>query len=120
MGVTFTVVNSDRVQTIQNVNFTQYRFIYIPTCSGQTDGGITDLQNNLLMGRRNDIKNYINNLGGSLIALTQSRLSNPYGFFPMPLEFANNAKDFIDVTVTGESCARCAVCAVHLQGSGRT
>ncbi len=50
-----------------------------------------------MMTRRNDFKRYINELGGSLIVLTQQWQSNPYGFFPTALAF-NGGTDFEDVS----------------------
>lgn len=51
----------------------RYKLVYIPSSGRQTQGGITDAQNNAFVQRRADLVSFVNTLGGSLIALTQVR-----------------------------------------------
>ncbi|KAL6761736.1 hypothetical protein V8C86DRAFT_3181595 [Haematococcus lacustris] len=86
-------------QQLSGLDFSQYRLIYIPSSwinnvSGpglnpeNTRGGILDWQSDVLGARRaGDLRTYINDLGGSLVVLTQEGLSNPYSFLPRPLQF---------------------------------
>ena len=87
---------------LQTVNFSQYKVLYIPSAlvnnGGVTVNGINDAQNNVLASRKADIANYVNNLGGSLIALGQSRLVKAYQWLPVPLQF--QALDITTVSVT--------------------
>lgn len=83
------------------INFANYRLIYLPS-SYRSDNpyGITDATNNAFITRSADLVYYVNNLGGSLVVLTQAYLSNPYGFLPSPLSFV--AYTFPAVQVTAD------------------
>lgn len=85
---------------IASVDFAQFRLLYVPSSSKQTKGGVQNAQNDALMERAADIKNYVNVLGGSLVVLTQAGLRSPYGFFPLALEFT--FAEFSEVTVTDD------------------
>ena len=43
-------------------------------------GGLTDAENNALTGKAAAIADFVNNTHGGLLGLTQTRLSNPYGY----------------------------------------
>ena len=97
-----TVTYMTSTTQLASVNFSQYKVLYIPSAlvnnGGVTVNGINDAQNNVLAARKADIANYVNNLGGSLIALGQSRLVQAYQWLPVPLKF--QALDITTVSVT--------------------
>eukprot|EP00798_Chlamydomonas_sp_ICE-L_P016157 gene16157-22318_t len=96
--VTYLTSTSD----IRNVIFSQFKVIYIPSTfrnfAGSTVRGIKDDQNNELSKRKADMQYFVNNLGGSLVALGQSALKQPYGFLPKPLSFKNFNFEFVETT----------------------
>lgn len=72
----------------------------MPSSYVHTKGGMSNDQNEALIERAADIKNYVNNLGGSLIVLGQAGLWRPYGFFPLALQFTT--MDFVDNAPTDD------------------
>ncbi len=78
---------------IPTVDFADFAVIFIP--SNETDGsdpvGIDNTELVALNARQADIVDFVNNLGGGLIALTEQD-ADPnlaFGYLPLPLEFAN-------------------------------
>lgn len=76
--------------------------LYIPSAYMNNGGvivrGINDAQNSALAARVADVTEYVNEYGGSLVCLGQSRLVDAYGWLPVPLWF--RAYDFWDVSTT--------------------
>lgn len=72
-------------------NFDNYKVLYIPSAyinnGGVRVSGIDDQQNIALANRQADVVRYINQKGGSLIALGQSRLQRAYQWLPAPLTY---------------------------------
>ncbi len=79
---------------ISTVDFSDYAVIFVP--SNEHDGsddepGISDAELTALNDRQDDIVDFVNNLGGGLIALTEQDADPDlaFGYLPLPLEFAN-------------------------------
>jgi len=77
---------------ISTVDFADFDVIFVP--SNENDGderGITNADLALLNERSSDIADFVNVLGGGLIALTEQDAdpSLAFGFLPIPLEFEN-------------------------------
>jgi len=90
------------VSDILRVNFSKYKVLYIPSAFQNLDGiivnGINETQNNALVARRADITKYINNQGGSLVALGQSSLTNAYAWLPMQPNYEAWSSPSVDPT----------------------
>lgn len=86
------------VSEITSVDFNQFAVIYIASVSNHTSGGLTSTQVAALNARQPDIAEFVNERGGSLIALTQANRSGGWGFLPVPLETRNTS--FTDATPT--------------------
>ncbi len=92
---------------ISSVDFANFDVIFVP--SAEHDGGdppgISNASLALLNGRQADIVNFVNNLGGGLIALTEQD-ADPnlaFGFLPIPLQFQN--VDYVDAEPTAALAA---------------
>ncbi|HJT30698.1 MAG TPA: hypothetical protein VJ783_01440, partial [Pirellulales bacterium] len=81
LGISLTFVTGAQIST---VNFNLYRALYVPSDEEDTDGGISDSDLLLLDGRKSDIQNYVNNSGGSLMALTEANSPTPYNWLQLP------------------------------------
>ncbi len=98
-GVTITKITGSAIDT---VNFANFAVIFVP--SNEEDGGEARGISNANLGRLNnrkaDIQDFVNNLGGGLIALTEADASPSlaFGFLPLPLQFSN--VEYTDVTPT--------------------
>lgn len=53
----------------------RFKLLYVPSSKVETTGGIDDNENNALVNRRPDLVKFVNDEGGSLIALTQVRFT---------------------------------------------
>jgi hypothetical protein len=85
VGFTADIVSTDL--EITNVDFTNYKVIYMPSSVFQTSGGISCSHLSLIAARSSEIISYVNTLKGSLITLTQDGCSSPgYTFLAVPLE----------------------------------
>src|SRR5262245_44706192 len=69
------VTNVTSSAQIAAANFADFNMIFLPSDSSDTTGGINPTQIAALNARAADIKDYINNLGGSLIALTEENVA---------------------------------------------
>jgi hypothetical protein len=84
-GFTADIVNTDL--EIMNVDFTEYKVLYMPSSSLQTGGGISCAHLALVANRSSEIISFVNTLKGSLITLTQDGCSSSgYTFLAAPLE----------------------------------
>jgi cysteine-rich repeat protein len=70
---------------IARVDFNRFAFVYLPSSERHTLGGLTDQQISALNARQPDLARFVNERGGSLIALTQAEVPGGWGFLPMPL-----------------------------------
>ncbi|KFA91233.1 HYR domain-containing protein [Archangium violaceum] len=70
---------------IARVDFNRYALVYLPSSERHTIGGLTDQQISALNARQPDLARFVNERGGSLIALTQAEVPGGWGFLPMPL-----------------------------------
>ena len=91
---------------ISTVDFADFDVIFVP--SNENDGdprGITNADLALLNARSSDIANFVNVLGGGLIALTEQDADPAlaFGFLPIPLEF--EGIDYTDVEPTAAMAA---------------
>ena len=92
-GATITHVNT--TAGIAAVNFATFKVLYIASDSSNTSGGLTLAQLTALNARQADIANFVNNLGGGLMALTEANLgSTRYAWLPVALT---------DISVTHDS-----------------
>lgn len=87
--------------------FSNFDVIFVP--SNERDGsdprGISDADLALLNARQADLVDFVNNLGGGLIALTEQD-ADPllaFGFLPVPLQFQN--VDYFDAEPTAALAA---------------
>jgi cysteine-rich repeat protein len=97
-GAAVTFVNDTGV--IGSVDFSSYAMIYLPSSYRHTGGGITAAQIAALNARQADVADFVNNLGGSLMALTQANTSGAWGWLPVPL--TTQDMSFTNVSVTAE------------------
>lgn len=97
-GVSVTHARSD--WEIRNADFSQYALVYVPSYYRHTWGGISASQIQSLNSRQADLKDFVNNQGGSLVALTQANARGAWGFLPVPLQTQNAG--FSSVTSTPE------------------
>ncbi len=65
LGLPVTFVTGPDIATI---DFSPFRILYVPSDEGETDGGITDADNELLIGRKQAIQQFVNGGGGLMIA----------------------------------------------------
>jgi cysteine-rich repeat protein len=72
-------------EDISRVDFTLYAFVYLPSAQQHTLGGLTAKQIGALNERQPDLARFVNERGGSLIALTQAGVTGGWGFLPLPL-----------------------------------
>lgn len=84
------VVTHARTTTeIATAVLSTYAAIYIPSNDNNTSGGITASQLTTLNTRQADITDFVNNLGGGLMALTEAGDVAKYGWLPLPLTDIN-------------------------------
>ena len=92
---------------ISSVDFANFDVIFVP--SAESDSGEPIAMSNaslmLLNARQADIVNFVNNLGGGLMALTEqdAEPNLAFGFLPIPLQFQN--VDYIDAEPTAALAA---------------
>ena len=103
-SVTF-VSGADDIAT---VDFDGYKMIGVASSDFQIPSGLTNAENEALIGRDLDIAAFIND-GGGLIGKTQDRLDNPFGYVgPLgeftPLTSADGVSQYstVEVTPAGE------------------
>ncbi|WP_428263943.1 HYR domain-containing protein [Haliangium sp.] len=87
------VTHISSVSDIDNIDFNDYAVIYTPSFGRQTNGGISNSQVTALAGRQPDIEDFVNNQGGSLLALTQEGANDAWEFLPVPLTTAGTSSD---------------------------
>lgn len=92
---TYDIVLGDE---ITNVNFEDYRMIYIPSDNSMTNGGILCSEVELLADRTEDIAAYVNTFGGSLMALTQQSCSEAYAWLPVTIVAEGTNLDTVELT----------------------
>ncbi|MGE0692981.1 MAG: dockerin type I domain-containing protein [Pirellulales bacterium] len=78
----------------------QFRMIYVPSDAFNTEGGITDADLDRLAARKFDIQNYVNTLGGGLVALTEDFAQNPYSWLELPQPFTIQTGFGVDLVQT--------------------
>lgn len=86
------------VEDITGVDFNHFAVIYLPSAERHTLGGLTGQQISALNTRRPDLVRFINEKGGSLIALTQAEVPGGWGFLPLPLQTSDITFDFAEPT----------------------
>jgi hypothetical protein len=91
---------------IANQNFNDFAMLAVVSSVGETpSGGLTQLENNILATRQNDIKNFINN-GGGLLGFSQSDLMNPYAYLAIVGSFLVNINlAYENIVTTGMGAA---------------
>ncbi|WPB76545.1 HYR domain-containing protein [Archangium violaceum] len=85
-GPNASVTNVLSAGEIARVDFNRYALVYLPSSERHTIGGLTDQQISALNARQPDLARFVNERGGSLIALTQAEVPGGWGFLPMPLQ----------------------------------
>ncbi|HNC95348.1 MAG TPA: hypothetical protein PKW90_04435, partial [Myxococcota bacterium] len=83
-GATLTILTS--TSAIASVNFADYELVYLPSAYLHTGGGITEAQLAAIAARQADIVNYVNNQGGSILALTEADTTYGWNWLPVSLE----------------------------------
>jgi len=81
-GAPVTFATSSQIATI---DFAAFKMIYVASSFEMVDGGLTQFQLDRLNLRRADLEHFVNDLGGSVLALTETGLSNAWGWLPLPL-----------------------------------
>lgn len=71
---------------LSNVDFNNYKILYVPGDQSNTPGGVSNSDLSILKTRRLDIQTFVNG-GGSLVALTEEGSSEPFGWLELPLPF---------------------------------
>ncbi|MCY1073383.1 HYR domain-containing protein [Archangium lansingense] len=71
---------------IAKVDFNRFALVYLPSAERHTLGGLTEQQISALNARQPDLARFVNERGGSLIALTQAEVPGGWGFLPLPLQ----------------------------------
>ena len=89
-GPNVAVTHVRTTSEIANVNFSNFAAIYIASDSRNTSGGMTSSQLTALNARQADIVTFVNNLGGGLLALSESGYSHKYNWLPLSLTTANS------------------------------
>ncbi|PTL84628.1 HYR domain-containing protein [Vitiosangium sp. GDMCC 1.1324] len=84
------------IEDISKVDFNRFAFVYLPSAEHHTLGGLTEQQISALNTRQRDLARFINEKGGSLIALTQAEVRGGWGFLPLPLDTADVTFDFAE------------------------
>jgi cysteine-rich repeat protein len=88
------VTNLTTAAQIAAVVLSDYNVIFLPSDNVDTGGGIDATQVAALNARAADIKTFINDQGGSLVALTEQNVAGGWGWLPVPLTTA--ADSFTD------------------------
>ena len=85
---------------IRTVDLNLYRVLYVPSDVKSVDGGISDADLTHLATRRADIVRFVNERGGSLVALTESQASPSvaYAWLPLPLTFVHEEHETVAPT----------------------
>ena len=83
---------------IAAVNFARYAFVYLPSADLHTPGGLSGKQISALNARQPDLVRFVNERGGSLLALTQAQVPGGWGFLPVPLQTADIVFDVAEPT----------------------
>ncbi|HEX8439394.1 HYR domain-containing protein [Archangium sp.] len=86
------------LEDISHVDFNRFALVYLPSAERHTQGGINTRQIAALNARQPELARFINEKGGSLIALTQAEVPGGWGFLPMPLETADLPFDVAEPT----------------------
>ncbi|WP_395837090.1 HYR domain-containing protein [Archangium violaceum] len=92
------VTHARTVEAISQVDFNQFAFVYLPSADKHTEGGLSAQQISALNARQPDLAHFINERGGSLIALTQAEVPGGWGFLPLPLDTSDITFDFAEPT----------------------
>ncbi|GIL57454.1 hypothetical protein Vafri_12648, partial [Volvox africanus] len=93
---------------VTSYNLSHYKLLYIPEGRSDTSGGMTDALNDALIGIKDQVNDFVNNRGGSLIVRAQNALSKPYFFLATPLTTASGS--YSGLTFTEEMAVLCPVC----------
>ena len=83
------VTHCNDAACFQDVDFSHFKMIYIASVKGSTVGGLTADQLSFLNSKQEKIVDFVNNLGGGLMALTEKGAANQYGWLPVPLTTAD-------------------------------
>ena len=83
LGLNFDVITGAAIST---VNFQDYRILYVPTNTPETDGGITQADKDLLATRTTAIKDFVR-VGGGVFGLTEDDLTSPFSWLAIPSAF---------------------------------
>ena len=114
-----TAVYANSTAFIASEDLTKYSVIYIASAAAHTSGGISGTQITELNTRAQDIKDFVNTHGGSLLALTEANVAGGWGWLPVPLETANLSFDRAaptpDLTALapGATAAELSHCCYH-------
>lgn len=81
-----TAITGPTTPNIATVNFEDFSAVYIPSSVGDTSGGITEGQLGALNARQPDLDEYIDVVGGGLLALTEAGAAGAYGWLPVPIQ----------------------------------
>lgn len=92
------VTHVREVGDIAAVDFNRFAFVYLPSARLHTLGGLTEQQIAALNVRQPDLARFVNERGGSLIALTQAEVPGGWGFLPLPLETQDVTFDVAEPT----------------------
>jgi YVTN family beta-propeller protein/cysteine-rich repeat protein len=96
-GTTIDLVSGAAIAT---VDLRPYHLLYVPSDARSVDGGISDADLTLLATRRTDIVSFVNDQGGSVLALTEA-LADPsvaYSWLPLALTFVHEEHEIVAPT----------------------
>jgi|GEM_PF-5411269 len=92
------VTHARSTEDISRVDFSLHAFVYLPSAGEHTLGGLTVRQIAALNERQPDLARFVNEKGGSLIALTQAGVEGGWGFLPLPLTTEDTSFDVAEPT----------------------
>ncbi|KAG2433656.1 hypothetical protein HYH02_012584 [Chlamydomonas schloesseri] len=99
VGNTTNITFARNASDVLSANLSNYKMLYIPSGYSDTDGGLDISLNNALISIRSRIMDFVNNRGGSLVALMQRGMgTKALGFLPIAMNFTS--MEIANVSVT--------------------
>lgn len=101
-GPNVPIMHVNTATGIAAIVFADFAAIYIASNDNNTFGGLTASQLTALNLRQTGIVNFVNTLGGGLMALTEAGDTAQYGWMPLPLTTSNVSHTGPDIIPTAD------------------
>lgn len=99
-GTSQTVTFASGVTAIEDADFSGYAMVGVSSSVGESPGGLTDAENDALIGRAVDLAALVNG-GGGLLGFSQDELARPWAYLGGLGAFTtNHPAQYDDVTAT--------------------